>query len=100
MKVLKSWVTGRPKDNYLASIALEIEWPDGTKLQLRGMRLIKADGRVCLAMANHKSAQGSWHDLVVPLNQQTRDVLEEAAIAAWSRQGGDFDALSQTCLPG
>jgi DNA-binding cell septation regulator SpoVG len=100
VKVLKSWITGRPKDNYLASVALEIEFHGGFKIQIRGMRLVKTDGRTALAMPNHKSANGSWSDLIIPLNQTTRDVLEEAAIAAWSRQGGDFDALSHTCLPG
>lgn len=100
MKIIKAWITGKPTGNYLSSVALEVEWQDGTRLQLRGMRLVRADGRICLAMANHKGANGNWTDLVVPLNQQTRDVLEEAAIAAWTKSGGDFDALSHTCLPG
>ncbi len=100
MKVLTSWVTGRPQGNYLASVALEVEFHGGFRIQIRGMRLVRTDeGRTALAMPNHRGPQGNWHDIVIPLNQYTRDVLEEAAISAWTKQGGDFDARAETCTP-
>ena len=87
MRVLRSWVTGRPQGSYLASVALEIEFNGGFRMQICGMRLVKTEGRTVLAMPNHRGPQGNWRDIVVPLNQQTRDVLEEAAISAWTRSG-------------
>ncbi len=87
MKVIKSWVTGRPQGTYVASIALEIEFHGGYRFQIRGMRLVETNGKIALAMPNHKNPQGSWLDLVIPLNQETRDVLEEAAISAWHKSG-------------
>lgn len=99
VKVLKSWVTGRPSGNYLASIVLEVEFRGGFRVQFRGMRLVKTEGRTILAMPNHKGPHGNWHDIIV-LDQPTRDVFEEAAITAWTKQGGDFDAKAGTCLAG
>ena len=85
MKIIRTWVTGRPQGNYLASIALEVEFQGGYRFQFRGMRLVLTEGRTVLAMANHKGPQCNWQDIVIPLNQETRDVLEEAAIGAWRR---------------
>ena len=95
LKVLKSWVTGRPQGNYLASVALEVEFHGGFKIQIRGMRLVLTEGRTCLAMPNHKGPQGNWHDIVIPLNQSTRDVLEEAAISAWTKSNPPDEYLEK-----
>ncbi len=98
MKVIRSWVTGKPQGNYLASIALEVEFVGGFRFQFRGMRLVVTDGRTVLAMANHKNPQGHWQELVIPLNQETRDVLEEAAIGAWTRSNPSDESKEKAGL--
>lgn len=99
MKVARSWVTGKPQGNYLASISLEIEFHGGFRIQIRGMRLVLTEGRTVLAMPNHRGPQGNWHDIIIPLNQNTRDVLEEAAILAWTRTNPPEELMNRMEKP-
>lgn len=87
MKPLRVWVTGKPNgQGYLASVAMDVEIIGGYLIQLRGMRLIETKERkVVLVMPNIKDARGQWQTIFSPLNQQTRDVLEGAAIGEWER---------------
>lgn len=87
MKPVKVWVTGRPNNQgYLASVAMDIEIAGGFLIQVRGMRLIETKERkVVLVMPNIKDSKGTWQTIFSPLNQETRDVLETAAIDEWRR---------------
>lgn len=87
MKVAKVFVTGRPNNQgYLASVSMDLEIPGGFLVQVRGMRLIETkEQKVVLVMPNIKAANGSWQTIFSPLNQATRDVLENAAIEEWNK---------------
>lgn len=87
MKPLRVWVTGKPNgQGYLASVAMDLEIVGGFLIQLRGMRLIETKERkVVLVMPNIKDSRNQWQTIFSPLNQQTRDVLENAALDEWKR---------------
>lgn len=93
MKASKVWVTGKPNgQGYLASVAMDLEIGGGFLIQLRGMRLIETkEKKVVLVMPNIKDARGQWQSIFSPLNQQTRDVLESAALDEWKRLWPDPD---------
>lgn len=84
MKIVRTWITGKPQGVYLASVSMEIE-ANGCRLQIRGMRLISLKGKTRLIMPNQKNKSGEWMDVICPLNQETRDLLEEAAVGAFSK---------------
>lgn len=87
MKISRTWITGKPQGGYLASVVMEIE-AGPFRFQLRGMRLVALKGKTRLVMPNiKKGREGEWVDLISPLNQETRDLLEEAAVTAWARSG-------------
>ena len=88
MKILKSWVTGRPNGHgYLASVTMDVEFHGGFLFQFRGMRLIETkEKKVVLVMPNIKDSKGAWQTVFSPLNQNTRDILEGVAIDTWKKQ--------------
>ena len=87
MNPVKVWVTGKPNGNgYLASVAMDLEIAGGFLIQLRGMRLIETkDRKIVLVMPNIKDSRGQWQTIFSPLNQETRDILEFAALEEWKK---------------
>ena len=87
MKPTKVWVTGKPNgQGYLASVSMDVETGEGLLLQLCGMRLIETKERkIVLVMPNIKNSRGQWQTIFSPLNQATRDILENAALDEWKR---------------
>jgi len=91
LKPVRVWVTGRPNgQGYLASVSMDLEIQGGFLIQVRGMRLIETkEKKVTLAMPNIKDGRGQWQSVFSPLNQATRDVLEDAALTEWKKQWPD-----------
>ncbi len=87
MNPIRVWITGRPNgQGYLASVAMDVEISGGFLIQISGMRLIETkEKKIVLVMPNVKDAAGKWKTVFSPLNQPTRDVLENAALDHWKR---------------
>jgi DNA-binding cell septation regulator SpoVG len=101
MKPVRVWVTGKPNgQGYLASVTMDLEMAGGFLIQLRGMRLIETkEKKIVLAMPNIKDGRGNWQTIVSPLNQATRDVLENAALDEWKKLWPDPQSLNDLLEP-
>jgi len=86
MQVVKTWITGSPKGEYICSVTMEIQ-SGPYRLQLSGMRIIQAHNRRILAMPSRKLGD-RWSDLVHPLDQKTRNMLETAALEYYDNHYG------------
>ena len=89
MKVARVFVTGthNPKGGYLASVLFELA-SGPYRFQVNGFRLVALNSGVRLINPNIKNARGDWKDIFFPCNQETKELLEQAALEAWRRIKG------------
>lgn len=84
IEIRRIWIIGRKKGAYLASVSME--WVFGIHMvQVRGMRLIQSEGKTILAMPNRQNKDGTWQDLIYPVDKITRDHIERAAVREYER---------------
>lgn len=53
---------------------------------IRGLRVIEGENKTFVAMPSRKDKNGESHDIVHPLNQETRDMFNEAVIGAYKKE--------------
>ena len=84
IEIRRIWIIGKKKGAYLASVSME--WVCGVHVvQIRGMRLIQSQGRTILAMPNRQGRDGTWQDLVYPVDRTTREHIQGVAVREYER---------------
>ena len=86
IEIERVYITGRPQDSYLASVAMEIK-AGPHKFYFGGMRIIMLKGKRELVMPSRRTP-GGWKTTMHPLNEETREVLQKAALLEYDRRRG------------
>jgi DNA-binding cell septation regulator SpoVG len=77
---------GSATRGYLGIATIDVEWGIHA-MQFRGMRIIKrkdSDG-LMLAMPSRKNKAGEHTEIVRPVNDETRQLLEESILGEYER---------------
>ncbi len=53
-------------------------------LAVKDLRIIDGNNRLFVAMPSRKNKDGEYRDIVYPINQEVRDMLEEAILKAYN----------------
>lgn len=53
-------------------------------LAIKDLRIIEGSSRTFVAMPSRKNKDGKHRDMVYPINQEARDMLEEAILKAYN----------------
>lgn len=53
---------------------------------IRGLRIIEGENKTFVAMPSRKDKNGESHDIVHPLNQETRDMFNKVILDAYQKE--------------
>ncbi len=53
---------------------------------IKGLRIIKGNRGLFVAMPSRQSADGTFKDVVHPINRQTREAMESLIVAAYQKR--------------
>ena len=83
MKVTSVKVKKIEKENSRMKGIAEILLDD--MIAIHDIRIISGDNGLFVAMPSRKTPTGDYRDIVHPINQEVRDMMEEAIIKAYTR---------------
>lgn len=61
------------------------------------IKLIEGQNGLFIAMPSRKIAEGKYRDIVHPINSETRQMLQDAIIAAYEEAKNKADETENTC---
>jgi stage V sporulation protein G len=70
------------KNKVLAIVSIVLN----DSLVIHDMKIIKSNEKLFVAMPNHRSRTGQFQDVVNPINQETRDMIENSIFEAYNAE--------------
>jgi len=58
-------------------------------IAIKDVKIIQSNGKTFVSMPAKKRRDGTHHDLVFPINQDTRNLISSAIFAEYKRQTGE-----------
>lgn len=58
------------------------------------IKVIEHDGRLFVAMPSKRTADGTYRDIVHPINQQTRDLFQQKIVEEYRREAEQTATIS------
>lgn len=62
---------------------------------IRGLRVIEGENKTFVAMPSRKDKNGESHDIVHPLNQETRDMFNKVILDAYQKECADSTLVKE-----
>ena len=59
---------------------------------VRDLKVIQGTNGMFVAMPSKKTKDGTYRDTAHPLNNETRDMIEQAVLGEYERESGSLDA--------
>lgn len=61
---------------------------------VRDLKVIQGTSGLFVAMPSKKTKDGSYRDTAHPLNNETRDMIEQAVLGEYAREASSLDAVA------
>ena len=64
---------------------------------IRNIKIIRSNGKLFISMPSQKFKDGSFHDIIHPLNRQTRQMIEEKILSSYFEMINNKGAAKINC---
>jgi stage V sporulation protein G len=82
MEITEIRITLRNDDKLKAFVTMTLD----NSFVVRGMKIIKGSKGLFVAMPNRRKPDGTYQDLVHPINRKTRNMMERQIIAKYQEE--------------